>query len=157
MFVISPACLHSHLPLVLDRLASLCVDKDAAVRSAVNKLFKFILPKIACSQIAPFFPVLSAHLCCAMTHIDDAIQTDCLTLVDLLLDHYPALVTSTHSNLLPNFIQMISSHTLTGNKAGSGRSLLVNPSSKLSSHKWRGKVLARLHRYVIFHSTFLFL
>lgn len=144
--------LHSQLSAVLGRLSELFLDKDPAIRGSVHKLLKFVFPQISAPQIAPFFPMLSAHLCCAMTHIQDEIQVDSLTVLDLCLEHFPSLVTTNTSQLLPNFVEQISRRSQTGKSGSSGsaeRSLLVNPGSRISSHKWRIKVLERLHKFLL--------
>ena len=153
LFTEAPQVLHDNLAGILERVAGLCLDNEAVIRHAMHRLFKVIMPHVSSSQILPFFPVLNAHLCCAMTHIDDDIQLDSLKLVDLCLEHYPELVTGVHSSLLPNFVEQISrisntSKTGVDRLSGSSgsRSLLVNPGSKLSSQKWRIQVLDRLHR-----------
>ena len=144
-----PSILQSHLPVILERLSELFVDKDNVVRSAVLKILKNVFHKISLSQLRPFFPVISAHICCAMTHIQDDIQLDSLPLLDLCLELYPSLVISSTSQLLPNFIEQISHQSQSGNGSkAKERTLLVNPNSKLSSKKWRIKVLDRLTHFL---------
>ena len=148
----NPTMLQSHLAPLLERVPDLCIDRDGAVRHATHRFFKAALPHIPATRIAPFFPILSAHLCCAMTHIDDEIQMDSLLLFDLYMEHYPQLVVTSHNDLLTNFIEQISrksSSSSSGSEqkgAGGGRALLVNPNSKMSSRKGRVQVLDRLHR-----------
>ncbi len=57
--------------------------QDAAVRQSVQRLYKQIMPHVTGDMIGPLFPVLSAHLCCAMTHIHDDIQLDSLSLLGM--------------------------------------------------------------------------
>lgn len=138
-----PDLIKSHLAVVLERAASMFIDKDAVVRQAVFRLLKTVLPLISERQITSFFPIISAHLCCCMTHIYDDIQADSLQILDLLLDNFPELVISNSSQLLPNFIEQISCSKSSGDKK---RSLTVNPNRKSSSQKWRTSVLGRLHK-----------
>ena len=51
------------------------------MRAALLRLLRHVMPEVSSNQIAPFFPVLSCHLCCAMTHIHDDIQLDSLALL----------------------------------------------------------------------------
>ncbi len=51
------------------------------MRQSVQRLYKQIMPHVSSDMIGPFFPILSAHLCCAMTHIHDEIQLDSLSLL----------------------------------------------------------------------------
>ena len=112
---------------------------------AVIRLLKTALPSITLTQIQPFFPIVSAYLCCAMTHIYDDIQADSLQILDVFLDTLPSLVIQSSNQILPNFIEQISRQKVSG-KAETSRSLTVNPNSKLASQKWRSKVLERLHK-----------
>ena len=65
--------------------ACLCfVFQDATVRQALLRLLKHVMPQISTNQISPFFPILSTHLCCAMTHIYDDIQLDSLSLMGMV-------------------------------------------------------------------------
>ena len=50
------------------------MDDDAVIRKSLCKFLRAAFSVISANQIAPFFNVLSAHLCCAMTHIHDDIQ-----------------------------------------------------------------------------------
>ncbi|XP_060065107.1 testis-expressed protein 10 homolog [Ylistrum balloti] len=138
-----PNLIRSHLAVVLERAASMFSDKDAAVRQADIKLLKTILPHISQRQISSFFPIISAHLCCSMSHIYDEIQADSLRILDLFIENFPQLVIGSSNQLLANFIEQISSSQTTGDKK---RTLNVNPNRKTTSQKWRSTVLERLHK-----------
>ncbi|XP_069111264.1 testis-expressed protein 10 homolog [Argopecten irradians] len=138
-----PDLIRSHMATILERSASTFSDKDAAVRQANIKLLKSCLPLISERQLSSFFPVISAHLCCAMSHIYDDIQSDSLKILDIFLDNFPLLVIGSSNKLLPNFIEQISSSKTTGDKK---RTLNVNPNRKTTSQKWRSTVLERLHK-----------
>ena len=150
--------LHPHLlPLnlsaILEKTSQLFADKDLVVRQNVIRLLKLIFSSLSSNQIAPFFPLLSAHLCCAMTHIYEDIQRDSLSMFDLLLETYPDLVTNNSTQILPNFISQISKDYGTGQRSTNqdgrkdrGRTLSVTPNSRISVHRWRSGVLARLHK-----------
>ncbi len=75
--------------------------QDAAVRQSVQRLYKQIMPHVSSDMIGPFFPVLSAHLCCAMTHIHDDIQLDSLSLLgEYYLHKFIVYFLCYHYNLL---------------------------------------------------------
>ena len=147
----NPHLIQVHLSSLIENVSERFVDKDPAVRQAVMRLLKVILPKIPASRIGPFFPVISAHVCCAMTHIYEDIQLDSLLILDLLLEHFPALTSSGGNAILNNFLEQISRQQKSGKTTTGGemkRSLSINPNSKLSSQKWRVKVLQRLHKFL---------
>lgn len=120
-------------------------DKDTVVRRTVIKsLLKLVLPSISEKQIMPFFPLVCAHLCFAMTHINDGIKVDSLLVLDQLLEHFPNLVISKSNQVLLNFIEQISrQHGIGESKS---RSLSTNPDSETSSMQWRVSVLSRLQK-----------
>lgn len=100
-------------------------------------------------RVAPFFPLLSAHLSCAMTHIDISIQEDAMKILDVLLEHYPALLAARPEVLLTNFLELISHRQSSGGtkkpQDAKGRTwaLSVNPSRAVTSQQWRLSVLLR--------------
>ncbi|ELT91176.1 hypothetical protein CAPTEDRAFT_37340, partial [Capitella teleta] len=140
-----PDVISSNLSLLLERVSELFVDKDAEVRSNVTKLLRVLFLGISLQNMSPFFSLLSAHLCCAMTHIYDDIKGDSLSILDLCLEHYPSLVTADSSRILENFLEQISAKSNTNKKQ---RTLLVNPNNKLTSQKWRLRVLQRIHSFL---------
>ena len=142
-----PDIVDQNLAAILEKSSELFIDKDAAVRQGVIRLLKAYLPKVTEKQISPFFPLLCAHLCCAMTHIYDEIQIDSLSVLDTLLETFPHLMVTKSNQVLTNFIDQISRKQNQGQDSGS-RSLTVNPNSKLSSLKWRTSVLNRLEKFL---------
>lgn len=145
LFTTNPHLVQSHLSDILERLAELLTDKDSVVRQGAIRVFKFFLPLVSEKQISPFFPLLCAHLCCAMTHIYDDIQVDSLVVLDLLLDNYPRLMIYRSNQVLSNFIEQISRQQGQGQAK---RSLSTDPNSATSSVKWRSSVLNRLQKFL---------
>ncbi|XP_051872810.1 testis-expressed protein 10 homolog isoform X2 [Pristis pectinata] len=147
-----PSVIASHLSNILSDLAALFTDKDSTVRSVAIQLLHFLAPKISSDQMAPFFPLVSAHLSSAMTHILEGIQEDALKILDILLEHYPELLTDCCSILLKNFLELISHQRLskelkTGGKMNSWM-LSVNPNRRITSQLWRLNVLSRLRKFL---------
>lgn len=141
----NPELVSPNLSDILERAAELLIDKDTPVRQAAVRFFKLFLPGVTDKQISPFFPLLCAHLCCAMTHIYDEIQEDSLSVLDLLLETFPKLMITKSSQVLPNFIEQISRRQGQGKAK---RSLTTNPNSSTSSVKWRISVLNRLYKFL---------
>ena len=153
LLTVNKQLLKSDLGLIIERTSELFLDKDHNVRKCVHNLLSQIFPFIPALEFSPFFPIMSAYLRCAMTHISDEIQLDSLNFLDLLLNFFPNLVTARNSELLDNFIEQISRKMSGNSQNRSGikivdRTLLVNPESKLSSQKWRVKVLTRLQQFL---------
>lgn len=112
-------------------------------------VFRFIAQAVPAERVAPFFPLLSAHLSCAMTHIDTGIQEDAMKILDVLLEHYPALLAARPEVLLTNFLELIShrqnsgGNKKVGDPKGRTWTLSVNPSRAVTSQQWRLSVLLR--------------
>lgn len=140
-----PELLKSSISVILERSSELFTDKDVNVRQAVIKFFKLIFPQTPSQQIQPFFSIISAYLCCAMTHIQDDIQSDSLLIFDLLLANFPDCVVNNSSQLLPNFIEQIS-HQNHGKRKSKERSLVIDPGGKTSPQKWWSRVLSRVQK-----------
>ncbi|XP_078394837.1 testis-expressed protein 10 homolog isoform X3 [Cetorhinus maximus] len=147
-----PSVIASHLSSILSDVAAVFTDKDPTVRSAAVQLLNFLAPRISGDQMAPFYPLVCAHLSSAMTHIVEGIQEDALKILDILLEHYPELLTDHSSILLKNFLELISHQRLskdlkTGGKMSSWM-LSVNPNRRITSQQWRLNVLSRLRKFL---------
>nr|XP_046159361.1 testis-expressed protein 10 homolog [Oncorhynchus gorbuscha]XP_046159362.1 testis-expressed protein 10 homolog [Oncorhynchus gorbuscha] len=154
LLTLHPSELDQHLSSLLSEAAAVFTDKDPNVRMSATRLLRFIAQSVPAERTSPFFPLLSAHLSCAMTHIETGIQEDALKVLDVLLDHYPALLAARPALLLTNFLELIS-HRSTGGGArkgqeGKGRSwaLSVNPNRNVTGQQWRLTVLLRLGRFL---------
>ncbi|KAL4222115.1 Testis-expressed sequence 10 protein [Mactra antiquata] len=130
---------------ILDRCSELLIDRESSVRLAVIRLFKYLLPMVTEKEISPFFPLLCAHLSCAMTHIQDSIQEDSLNVLDLMLETFPKLMLTKSNQVLPNFMEQISRRQGQGKAK---RTLSTNPDSSTSTVKWRTSVFNRLHKFL---------
>lgn len=139
-----PEILQHYLSQIIDRVSQLVVDKDPTVRSAVIKLFRQVIPQVDVHKMRPFFPIISAHVCCAMTHIYDDIQSDSLNILDIFLEFHPSLIIDRSSQIIPNFIEQISHQNTSKKSSAGGRSLSIKPDGKIQAHKWRNQVLSRL-------------
>nr|XP_048275841.1 testis-expressed protein 10 [Myodes glareolus] len=147
-----PFIIDAHLSNIVSEVTAVFTDRDANVRLAAVQLLQFLAPKIRTEQISPFFPLVSAHLSSAMTHITEGIQEDSLKVLDILLEHYPALITGRSSILLKNFVELISHQQLSKGLVNRDRSqswiLSVNPNRRVTSQQWRLKVLVRLSKFL---------
>ncbi|KAM7383521.1 hypothetical protein PAMP_003167 [Pampus punctatissimus] len=151
---LNPSLLEQHLSRLLSEVAAVFTDKDSNVRVAATRVLRFIAQSVPAERVAPFFPLLSAHLSCAMTHIETGIQEDAMKVLDVLLEHYPALLAARPAVLLTNFLELISHKQSSGGakKAQEAKTrtwaLSVNPSRAVTSQQWRLSVLLRLGRFL---------
>lgn len=125
------------------------IDKVTATQLFFVCSSRFIAQCVPSERVAPFFPLLSAHLSCAMTHIDTGIQEDAMKILDVLLEHYPAQLAARPEVLLTNFLELISHRQGGGGSKkaqdAKGRTwaLSVHPSRAVTSQQWRLSVLSR--------------
>ncbi|KAK7881072.1 hypothetical protein WMY93_032322 [Mugilogobius chulae] len=151
---INPQLLDSHLSRLLSEVAAVFTDKDGDVRITATRVLRFVAQSVPSERVAPFFPLLSAHLSCAMTHIEVSIQEDAMKVLDVLLEHYPTLLSSRPAVLLTNFLELISHRQNTGGakKALDSKArtwaLSVNPGRAVTSQEWRLNVLLRLGQFL---------
>uniref|UniRef100_A0AAY5F3J3 Pre-rRNA-processing protein Ipi1 N-terminal domain-containing protein n=1 Tax=Electrophorus electricus TaxID=8005 RepID=A0AAY5F3J3_ELEEL len=156
-----PYLVEQQASTVLPEVAALFTDKDGGVRVAATRLLRFLAQCIPAEHVAPFFPLLSAHLTCAMTHIAPGIQEDALRVLDVLLEHYPALLSQRHAVLLANFLELISQRRMggagggarggAGGDKGAGKgsyALSISTSRSVTAQQWRLTVLLRLSRFL---------
>ncbi|KAJ8024870.1 Testis-expressed protein 10-like [Holothuria leucospilota] len=140
--------IQDNLALLIQNVAHSFTDKDGGVRQAGFAVLQCVVKNIRTSFMVPFFPAMCAHLCCAMTHLQEDIQLDALKILDLLLANYPDLVISKSEELLTNFILQISRHSGRNKKGAVQLELSTTPGSKFAGQKWRIQVLQRLKAFL---------
>ncbi|XP_072268183.1 testis-expressed protein 10 isoform X2 [Pyxicephalus adspersus] len=147
-----PSLIDTHISSIMSEVTAMFTDKDAMVRSATISVLQHLAPMISQDRIAPFFPLLSAHLSSAMTHIMSEIQEDSLKILDILLEEYSDLLIDRSSMLLNNFLELVSHKKNSKEKKNTDKStawtLSVNPNRKITSQKWRINVLGRLKKFL---------
>ncbi|KAG8442666.1 hypothetical protein GDO86_011453 [Hymenochirus boettgeri] len=147
-----PSLIDTHISSILSEVAAVFTDKDSAVRVAAISLLQFMVPIVPTDKIAPFFPLVSAHLSSAMTHIIVGIQEDSLHVLDILLEEYPDLLIERSNMLLHNFLELIS-HQKTSKECKNANkqpnwTLAVSVNQKITSQNWRLNVLTRLKKFL---------
>eukprot|EP00884_Botryococcus_braunii_P001684 jgi/Botrbrau1/11516/Bobra.0198s0013.1 len=93
LFIDHPQQLRQQVGPVVEKLAARVGDAEAGVRSALRELLgTAVLPQVGGPALAPFIPLLTAHVGSAMTHISADIRADALPLLELLLEAAPQQV-----------------------------------------------------------------
>lgn len=126
---------------IVQGICQLSLDIEKDVRKECYKALNLVFASQTPDLIAPFFNVVTSYLRCAMTHINIQIQEDSLSLLDCLLLYTPSLVAANSDGILQCFLDMISKLRT---EAKPERTLTTNLGRKLTSVKWRSKVLDRL-------------
>ena len=150
LFQLHGNLLQENLGIIIKRVAEKMTDSDPSVRQSLLLLLCFMFPLVLQERMVPFAPLLIAHLSCAMTHIYDDIQHDSLGFLELCLRYFPNLMVTSSTQLIQNFVSMISHQSTSSTKKSKGlqhkvgKGLSVNPKGKLSSLRSRLKVLQQL-------------
>ncbi|KAI4811447.1 hypothetical protein KUCAC02_014356 [Chaenocephalus aceratus] len=123
---LNPSLLEQQLSRLVSEVAAVFTDKDGNVRLAATRVLRFIAQSVPAERVAPFSPVLSAHLSCAMTHIEISIQEDAMKILD----------TSSGGSKKAQ------------DPKARNWTLSVNPNRTVTSQQWRLTVLLRLGRFL---------
>jgi len=134
-----------NLASILTSLVPLTGDRERKLRKLANTNISAVLSHAPESSLNPLHALLSAHLCCALTHIDPRIQLDALDTLDCLLINAPNFIRTSVDKILPNCLDQISSKKKSDEKK-SGPFVAENVSETMSSLKWRNSVLSRIDR-----------
>ena len=136
------------------------VDSDAAVRHSFTLCIQHITRKLPVNEIAPFIHIIVVHICCGLTHINENVQIDSLSVLDLILEYFPRLMIPYRHKILPSLIELVSkqgkresnsSQTLNLSKVKGisslvSRDISFNVEGKMSSLKARTKILSKMQK-----------
>ena len=157
-FVQHPSSLHQNLSVFIPKLLSKSVDVHFNVRKNFILCLEHVFKNVTDNEIQPFFPIIMAHLRCAMTHINDEIQADSLKLLDLCLGWFPSHFLENCEKVFQNLLDMVcqSQGSSLKNQTFAKRSvqktvnrdMSMKPSGKISSLKTRKESLEKLLKIV---------
>nr|CAB3266904.1 testis-expressed sequence 10 protein-like [Phallusia mammillata] len=128
---------------MFEKVLKILLDDESTVRKQSLVVLGLLFLTMTESQMRPHFSFVLSHIFCAISHINKHIQKDSLQMIDLCLDHFPALISYEDCcRIIENFIEMIS---IKQGESGK-RSLTMNTSKKETDILWRVRVLARLQK-----------
>ncbi|KAL3271299.1 hypothetical protein HHI36_021788 [Cryptolaemus montrouzieri] len=139
------ALLGGNISLVIQNLAEFIQVRMPKARKAGLSVINTILCNFPIPQIDPYFHYFSVNLRCAMTHIDRNVQEDSILFLDSFLTNVPSLAAKHSSQILPDFLTLISKLR---NDAEFKRTVTVNLKSKFTSVGWRIVVFSRLYVFL---------
>ena len=125
-----PEICQEELSQLLSSVIPINTHIENKLRSAARSLMSFILLHVDASQILPLSPLITAHLCCGLSHIDSNIQLDSLKLLDIIMDSSQPVVIRGHEQILPNCLDQVSLNAK--NNEQMQRSLNKNVSGNIS-------------------------
>ena len=141
----------TNLGLIIHRLAPILSEKESKLRQAGVPLIENILAQVNSSALEPQYPVLCAHLCCGLSHINDDIQLESIRVLDSIIDSQPLFIFYHINQILPNCMDQIStnssSSTSVPTKDSNGGCQIQNlMKANISSLQWRYMVIERIHK-----------
>ncbi|XP_076058362.1 testis-expressed protein 10 homolog [Oratosquilla oratoria] len=146
--------LSQQLSSIVSAAAPTILDTDGLIRGTGRKLITDLLLKVI-SEIEPHLHILASHLSCALVHINTNVQADALDLVNIMVTHAPGLVAKHANVLLGNFLSLISKKVNNPQtsvpkvkKVDFSSLIMVSPENKLSSTKWRLKLLQEMGNFL---------
>ena len=151
---IYPEICQENLSQLVNTLFPLVSFIEPKVRNASRALIQLILNTVPSNQMSPLNSIISAHVCCGLSHINTDIQLDTLKLLDIIIESSPNVVIECHEKLLPNCLDQVSLKTKTSNSSDmANRTLNQNVSGKITALKWRTDVLQRVCNILSLIST----
>ena len=135
--------LDDNLTLILSRLAPLLSEREQKLRRAGVVILEFMLTKVKPCTLESLYPLLCAHLCCGLSHIDSDIQFESIRILDTIIESQPPFVVQHMNQILPNCMNQIKKYIphLNHPKKKLSMSVMVRFSSyKNSVTKIRGNV-----------------
>jgi pre-rRNA-processing protein IPI1 len=130
-----------NLEVIIKTVANLSLSIEKSDRTECFRLMNIICSQKNRLNLAPFFSILLTYLKCAMTHIKPSIQEDSLSMLDILMKHFPQLVVAEKDDILIPYLDMMSK---TKNDSSQERSITLHSSNKIMSIKWKKTILEQL-------------
>lgn len=130
-----------NLEVIIKTVANLSLSVEKSDRNECFRLLNIICGQKNRLNLEPFFSILLTYLKCAMTHIKSSIQEDSLSMLDILMKHFPQLVVAEKDEILIPYLDMMSK---TKNEASQERSIKLHSSNKIMTIKWRKTILEQL-------------
>lgn len=123
-------------------------DKNSAVRKSYVSFMKQLVQSVRNDRLSSFFEGLVVRLRAALTHLDEEIQIDALSLLTVYLEITPQLIVKfDQGKLFPVFLQLLSPDTTRAGNHGTS-SLRVSPHSSLGKSNGRLQILSSLYKYL---------
>ena len=107
LFTLHPVILTSNLSVILEKISPIFTDSNSVVRKALLLLLKHIIENVKKCNLVLFLPRLVTCMICAMTHLDNAIQLDSLSYMQLFLTDYSDLLIKNAPQLLNFYLSLL--------------------------------------------------
>eukprot|EP00095_Tigriopus_kingsejongensis_P001965 maker-scaffold886_size84816-snap-gene-0.25 protein:Tk01965 transcript:maker-scaffold886_size84816-snap-gene-0.25-mRNA-1 annotation:"testis-expressed sequence 10-like protein" len=139
---------HIEITSLLPRILPLLTDMaDREIRLEATKLLQLLMSQKDQFRTEPVHRLLTAHLCCALSHIDSSVARDSLLLLDFVINEFPDLVMSSLRSFLNSILAQLGQKadcSGPGDKSGPSFSGMLD--HKVTHNEWRVAVLTRLEK-----------
>ncbi|XP_040571206.1 uncharacterized protein [Lepeophtheirus salmonis] len=135
-----PESIIENLSVLMYKVCPLLSDTEENVGKETSRLLLTIVTSVDSESLRPFYSILSAHLCCALSHIDQDVQMIGLRGLDEYIQAIPEFIQISYKQLLPGLLNQISV-----GKEGIRRLSNKVDCGKVTLLQWRTEVLERLH------------
>ena len=155
--------LDDNLTLILSRLAPLLSERERKLRRAGVVILEFMLTKVEPLTLESLYPLLCAHLCCGLSHIDSDIQFESIRILDTIIESQPQFVVHHRNQILPNCMNQISSSSqsssaqapsqndvkIMGKSSGMNIGVHDHIGGDVSALQWRSMVIERIRKMLL--------
>ena len=163
LVVVHRNIIDENLSLIVNRLVPFLTEREDKLRHFGVPLLESILAQVNPSSLESLYPLISAHLCCGLSHINEDIQLESIRVLDSIIESQPEFIISHVHQILPNCMEQISitdsnsitpgslykngEKRITDNKMGA--KLRNNINENVSSLHWRFLVIERIHKMLL--------
>eukprot|EP00096_Caligus_rogercresseyi_P007091 TRINITY_DN2447_c0_g1_i2.p1 TRINITY_DN2447_c0_g1~~TRINITY_DN2447_c0_g1_i2.p1 ORF type:complete len:621 (-),score=127.56 TRINITY_DN2447_c0_g1_i2:125-1987(-) len=135
-----PETARESLCSLIYKVSPLLSDPDNEVGREAGKELSLIVSLVDKESLSPFYSALCAHLCVALSHIDQSVQRTGLKALDTFIQNIPDFILGSYRQILPSLLNQIS---VGGNEGMRKLSNNVD-CGKMTLLQWRTEVLERL-------------
>ncbi|KAJ1983078.1 rRNA processing protein [Dimargaris verticillata] len=146
-----PTVLPNNLSTAINAVVRLFLDEEPVIRKHVREFCRAHLGALPVASLAPFYPVILAYTCSAMTHIEEDIRVDGLRILNVWTESNPGFMPQYKQRILPIYMDLLRTDTQ-AKSAGLGSMPALNHIASLQSQHWSPSV-----RVEIMASLLLFL
>lgn len=144
LFIVNTQLLIDNLNHVVNGLVTVLFNCEESVHHSLYLLLKHVYQVTPSQTISPYFECMLAGLKCGITHINAIVRLSGLKIIDLVFAHYPALLQSHISELLPYYLPLVSRGAASSSKS----TLASSQGGKLTLHDSKLLVLKQILNFL---------
>ncbi|KAJ1973280.1 rRNA processing protein [Dimargaris xerosporica] len=151
LVTLHPTVLPNNLGTAVNAVVRLFLDEEPVIRKHAREFCRVHLGALPRTCLVPFYPVILAYTCSAMTHIDEEIRVDGLRTLNVWTGSNPGAMPQYKQRILPIYMDLLRTDTQ-AKSSGLGSMPALNHIASIQSQHWSPSV-----RVEIMESLLLFL